>query len=131
MGDTYHSSLALGYNLEIPEDMIEAVKNSCLSGDYKKASEIISAINASGDKKALLYAFDIYTKALNGELKVEAEQKVKTIKVAGQELCAQTYLPADKVYVGEDGVVRPKFRKNAEKTEQEAAYFMQQKILLS
>jgi len=130
-GDLYSSSVALGYSLDHPAQMIEMVRTACLAKDYTKASEVISAINASGDRKALAYAFGIYTDALSGNLKeAQAEKKVPTIKVAGQEVCAQTYLPVDQVYLDENGVSQPKFRKNAEKTEQQAAYFMQQKILL-
>ena len=129
LGDQRNSSIALGYSCDNPGQLIESVKNACLEKDYLKASEIISAISASGDKKALAYAFGIYTDALGGKMEVKAENKIPTIKVGGQEVCAQTYLPVDKVYMDENGVCHPKYRQNIEKTDN-AAVFMHQKILM-
>ena len=47
----------------------------------------------------------------------------------GNEVCAQTFLPPDKVYVDANGVAHAKHRQNEDKTEP-AGGFMNSKVLL-
>lgn len=127
--DTKHAAVALGYNLDSPGQLLEVLKKACVEKDYTKASEVIAVVGATGDRKALAYAFSMYTDALGGNLKVQAERKIPTIKIGGNEVCAQTYLPVDRVYMDENGVCHPKYRQNQEHTEPESGAFSYTKIL--
>jgi len=104
------------------------VKLACENKNFIQAGEILNAIAASGDKTAYHHAFSAYYDALAGGKTVSLA--VKTIKLSdGNEVCEQTFLPPDKVYIDEHGVAHAKYRQNEEKTEP-AGGFMNAKILL-
>jgi len=118
----------LGLDLNRPGLLIANVKEACARGDFDRADDLLGAIEETGDKTAYHHAFSIYHEALAGK-KAESRE-VKTIKLAdGNEVCEQTFLPPDKVYIDEHGVARAKYRQNEEKTEP-AGGFMNAKILL-
>jgi len=118
----------LGIDLAQPGKLIEKVKLACENKNFIQAGEILNAIAASGDKTAYHHAFSAYYDALAGGKTVSLA--VKTIKLSdGNEVCEQTFLPPDKVYIDEHGVAHAKYRQNEEKTEP-AGGFMNAKILL-
>jgi len=121
-------AVGLGFDLGKPGHLIEKVKQACECQDFARAGEVLGAITETGDKTAYHHAFAIYHAALSGNKK--ATRRVKTIKLSdGNEVCEQTFLPPDKVYIDENGVAHAKYRQNEEKTEP-AGGFMNAKILL-
>lgn len=131
--DASTAALALGYDLANVNNLVTAVEESCAGGDFKKATEVLEAINATGDEKAMKYAFDVYLSSMNGEntVKQASTPNLKTVKIGGNVVEATTGLPVDKVYVDENGVVQAKHRQNNEKTDAcAAAGMMNAKIIM-
>jgi hypothetical protein len=122
------------YNIDSskPGQLIENVKVALASGDKSKAETVLEIIASTGDQSALNYAFELYTKYLNGSLNKTAstQQKIKTVKIGGNEVCAKTGLPIDKVYIDENGDVKAKYRQNMEHTDL-GAVFINSKIFSS
>jgi hypothetical protein len=130
--DQKSSAAAMGYDLSRPTDLLNEVTNACTAGDMQRASVAVAAIEQSGDKMAFAHAMATYMSALEGGFNKSASttNKIKTIKIGGNEVCAQTFLPVDKVYIDEKGVSRAKYRENSEYTDEGmAAGFMNAKIL--
>lgn len=129
--DQHSSASAMGYDLTKPTELINEVKSACYDGDLNKARSIITIMEKSDDKRAFAYAFSLYTSALDGTLKKEAKREIKTVKIGGNEVCAQTFLPVDKVYMDDKGVCHAKYRDNIENTDDNfAAGFMNAKIIM-
>ena len=82
----------------------------------------------------LKYAYNLYSEALaDSGMKKTASKKheLKTVKIGGNEVCAQTFLPVDKVYIDENGVSHAKYRKDMEHTsDSKVGVAMHRKILL-
>lgn len=130
LNDQAASAAANGLDLMRPTDLIKEVEAAYAAGDLVRAGDAITALELTGDESAFRYAFATYTSALSG-VKKAATAKPKTIKVGGNEVCAQTFLPLDKVYYDENGVAHAKHRENMEKTDDvSGAGFMNAKILM-
>lgn len=123
---------ATNFSLMTSSQLINEVEKLCMAGDLDSASDALSAIQLTGDEKALSYAFATYMSAMDGSLSKKAEiQKIKTIKIGGNEVCAQTFLPVDKVYIDENGVAHAKYHQNSDKTDSvTAAGLMNAKIIM-
>ncbi len=132
MNDQQSFAAAIGLDLATSQELLNEVEKACEVGDYKKAGEVVSILNARGDETAFRYAFGRYMEALEGkQVEKKAQPKMKTIKIGGNVVEATTGLPIDKVYVDENGVVQLKYRKNMNKTDDVAAGgFMHSKILM-
>ena len=75
-------------------------------------------------------AFDIMTeKSFDIPSEKAASRKLKTIKIGGNEVCAKTGLPANKVYVDENGEIQLKDRKYAS-SDDKVGGFMNAKIFI-
>lgn len=131
MSDAKTSALALGYDIADSKSLLNEVETACNNGNVKHASEALSALGSTGDEVAIKYAFELYNQLLNGNQVKKATPKIKTIKIGGNIVEASTGLPIDKIYVDEQGNIKPKYRKNMEHTEEgTAAGFMNSKILM-
>jgi hypothetical protein len=129
--DIKASELALGYDLVDSNALIGEVEKRCLCGDMQGAGDALAVLSSRGDNTAIKYAFDIYSRALDGNLIKQASPKMKTINLGGRIVEATTFLPVDKVYIDENGVVQPKYRENMDKTDSvTAAGFLNAKIIM-
>lgn len=129
--DPKASALAMGYDIADPAALIREVEAACHAGDINRAGDAINAINATGDERAIRYAFDVYLSALNGDQVKKSAPKMKTIKIGGNEVEATTGLPVDKLYIDESGHVQAKYRQHMDKTEDgTASGFMNAKIIM-
>lgn len=130
--DLKASALAMGYDIANPASLIREVEEACCAGDINRAGNAINAISATGDERAIKYAFDVYLNALDGnQSKQSSSQKMKTIKVGGNVVEATTGLPVDKVYIDERGQVQAKYRQHMDHTEDgTASGFMNAKIIM-
>lgn len=133
-GDRAIGAKIAGYNLDRPEQLVEQVRESCDNGDMVRAAAALDALSACGDKTAFATGFAVYSRKILGTETVKTASvtpKLKTIKIGGNEVCAKTGLPADKVYVDANGDVQLKSRRNQEKTDDYiVGGFMNSKILL-
>jgi len=133
MHDQGAFAAAVGLDLASSQQLLGEVEKACDVGDYKRAGEVVSILNDRGDETAFKYAFNLYMQALDGKQvkTASAQPKMKTIKIGGNVVEASTGLPVDKVYVDENGVVQPKYRKNMNKTDDVASGgFMHSKIIM-
>lgn len=123
---------AVGLDLANSQQLLNEVEKACDVGDYKRAGEVVSILNDRGDETAFKYAFNLYMQALDGKsVQKKAQPQIKTIKIGGNIVEASTGLPVDKIYVDENGVVQPKYRKNMNKTDDVASGgFMHSKIIM-
>jgi hypothetical protein len=122
-----------GYGLMSNAQLLTLVDESCNKGDINKVAELVTFIKETGDESAFKYAFASYMSLMQGSFvkKASQENKIKTIKLGGREVCAETFLPVDKVYVNEFGEIVPKYRQNMEKTDEvTAAGMMNAKIIM-
>lgn len=134
-GDRALASILNGYNLDNPNMLIENVREACYEKDLVKAAEVLDALYSTGDEKAFKIGFALYQQAAVGSSpiskKASVKQQIKTVKIGGNEVCAVTGLPVDKVYVDENGVVQAKHRENMSQTSSGfAGGFMNAKILM-
>jgi hypothetical protein len=129
--DIKASESALGYDLVDSNALIGEVEKRCLCGDMQGAGDALAVLSSRGDQTATKYAFDIYSRALDGGLVKQAAPKMKTINLGGRVVEATTFLPVDKVYIDQDGVVQSKYRENMDKTDSvTAAGFLNAKIIM-
>jgi len=132
LNDQQSFASAVGMDLSSSRELVNEVEAACEVGDYSRAGSIVTVLASRGDESAFHYAFELYTQALNGgTVKKSTAPKMKTIKIGGNIVEATTGLPADKVYIDENGEVQLKYRRNVEKTDEGAAGgFMNAKIIM-
>jgi hypothetical protein len=133
-GDKQSFASAIGLDLATSQELINEVEKACDIGDYKKAGNVVGILDARGDETAFKYAFNLYMQSLDGgkvKKTASVKPKIKTITIGGNVVEASTGLPIDKIYVDDNGVIQPKYRKNMNKTDDVASGgFMHSKILM-
>jgi hypothetical protein len=132
LNDQQSFASAVGLDVSSSRELINEVEAACEVGDFTKVGSIVNILASRGDESAFHYAFALYTQMLGGGTVKKAETpKMKTIKIGGNIVEATTGLPADKVYIDENGDVQLKYRKNVEKTDEgTAGGFMNAKIIM-
>ena len=97
--------------------LVEILKEAAFGNDLDKAGSALSMIVDSGDEDLTKYAFSVYSDILSGKtVKTASTQKIKTIKIGKNEVCAKTGLPVNKVYVDENGEVQSKYRQDMDQS---------------
>jgi len=114
-----------------PSDLVNEVRAAAAEGNTARAEDALNCLKQTGDAKAYLIAFKIFSSSLTGE---KPETKPETccsmvIKNSSSQhlLCGHTGLPLHKVYQDQHGNCHPMYRRGMDESYQ-GAFFMNAKI---